>query len=62
MDKETGEFYHPLFNWTDDEEVLNRLVKPDKQANVIKEADFFRRHKSSLIELHPNVRFVKIVI
>jgi len=52
MDPETGEFYHPLFNWTDDEEILNRLVKPDRIGDVLKEADFFRRHKKMLIELH----------
>ena len=27
LDPLTGEFYHPLFNWTDDEEILNRLGK-----------------------------------
>ena len=55
MDPETGEFYHPLFNWTDDEEILNRLVKPDKLAKVLDEAHFFRQHKKSLIELHSTV-------
>ena len=56
MDPETGDFYHPLFNWTDDEDILNRLVKPDHLSNVLKEADFFRRPKQMLIDLHSTVR------
>lgn len=56
MDPETGEYYHPLFNWTDDEEILNRLVKPERLGDVLKEADFFRRHKKMLIELHSTVK------
>merc|ERR1712131_3441 len=54
LDPETNECYHPLFNWTDDEEILQRLRDPPHKADVIKEADFFRRNKQALIDLHSN--------
>ena len=55
LDPQTGEFYHPLFNWTDDEEVLARLETPQKLESMEDETELFRNHKQALIQIHKNV-------
>ena len=59
LDPVTGEFYHPLFNWTDDEEVLARLEPHQNEADKTfrEQIETFRGNKQALIELHKNVRF-----
>ena len=59
LDPQTGEFYHPLFNWTDDEEVLARLETPQRQESMEDETELFRSHKQALIQIHKNVSKLK---
>ena len=55
LDPMTGEYYHPLFNWTDDAEVLQRLETPKRSDNLMDETELFRNHKQALIQIHKNV-------
>lgn len=57
LDPVTGEFYHPLFNWTDDEEVLARLEPHQNEADkkFREQIETFRGNKQALIELHKNM-------
>ena len=57
LDPVTGEYYHPLFNWTDDEEVLARLEKPTL-TDSIDDTEVFRSHKQALIQIHKHVSFL----
>ena len=54
-DPETGTFYHPVLNWTDDQNVIDRLIESNKDEQFESEFEFYNRNKQDIYSSYSSV-------
>ena len=55
IDKESGMMYHPVFNWTNDSDIINRLEEVATANSFTEDYAYYQKNRESIISTHEKV-------